>query len=171
MLKKIQQRFLRRLTDKSLNNRDTSKINDSVKTLGFLVDEEFFNDFEKLYAIAEKMGLQRKDVKLFTFMRVKKKMPSLRQNQINNKHFTWKGEIHHQNANEFLEMQLDVLVGYYNSKNDYLDLMMSCSKAKFKVGFSKTDKRLSDLLICVNPLQVNQFGQELIKYLKVLNKI
>ncbi len=171
MLKKIQQRFLRKLTDKNLKNRDTSNLNEAVKTIGFLVDEELFNDFEKLYVISEKMGLKRKDVKIFTFMRVKKKTPSLRQNQINNKHFTWKGEIHHQNANEFLEMQLDVLVGYYNSKNDYLDVMMSCSKAKFKVGFSETDKRLSDLLISVNPLEVDQFGQELIKYLKVLNKI
>ena len=171
MLKKIQQRFLRKLTDKNLENRDTSNLNESVKTIGFLVDEELFNDFEKLYAISEKMGLQRKDVKIFTFMQVKKKTPSLRQNQINNKHFTWKGEIHNQSANEFLEMQLDVLVGYYNSKNDYLDVMMSSSKAKFKVGFSETDKRLSDLLISVDPLQGNQFGQELIKYLKVLNKI
>lgn len=171
MLKRIQQRFLRKLTDKNLKNRDTSKLNEFVKTLGFLVDEELFNDFEKLFSISEKMGLKRKDVKIFTFMRVKKKLPSLRQNQINNKHFNWKGEIHNQNAKEFLDIQFDVLVGYYNDKNEFLDLMMSCSKAKFKVGFSRTDERLSDLLISVDPLQVNQFSQELIKYLKVLNKI
>ena len=171
MLKKIQQRFLRKLTDKNLNDRDTSNLNDAVKTLGFLVDEELFSDFERLYAISEKMGLQRKDVKIFTFMQVKKKTPSLRQNQINNKHFTWKGEIHNQSANEFLEMQSDVLVGYYNSKNNYLDVMMSNSKAKFKVGFSETDKRLFDLIIKEDPLQVDRFGNELIKYLKVLNKI
>ena len=171
MLKKIQQRFLRKLTDKNLKNRDISKLNESLKTLGFLVDEDLFNDFEKLYAVSEKMGLQRKDVRIFTFMRVRKKLPSLRQNQINNKHFTWKGEIHNQNANEFLGVKFDVLVGYYNGKNEFLDLMMSASKAKFKVGFSDTDDRLSDLLINVNPLNINQFSQELIKYLKVLNKI
>jgi len=171
MLKRIQQRFLRKLTAKNLKNRDRSQLNEPVKTLGFLVDEELFNDFEKLYAISKKMGLQRKDVKIFTFMRVKKKLPSLRQNQINNKHFTWKGEIHNQNAKEFLDMPFDALIGYYNDKNDFLDLMMSCSKAKFKVGFSGTDGRLSDLLINVDPLNSNQFSQELIKYLKVLNKI
>ncbi len=171
MLKKIQQRFLRKLTDKNLNNRDASNINDAVKTLGFLVDEELFNDFEKLYAISEKMGLQRKDVKIFTFMQVKRKLPSLQQNQINNKHFTWKGEINNQSAKDFLEMNFDVLVGYYNSKNDYLDSMMSGCNAKFKVGFSEIDKRLFDLIIKENPLKVDRFGNELIKYLKVLNKI
>lgn len=171
MLKKIQKRFLKKLTDKNLKNRDTSKLNEPLKTLGFLVDEDLFNDFEKLYAISEKMGLQRKDVRIFTFMRVRKKLPSLRQNQINNKHFTWKGVIHNQNATEFLEEQFDVLVGYYKGKDEFLDLMMSSSKAKFKVGFSGTDDRLSDLLINVDPLHINQFSQELIKYLRVLSKI
>lgn len=171
MLKRIQQHFLRKLIDKNLKNRDISKLNESVKTLGFLVDEDLFNDFEKLHAISEKMGLQRKDVKIFTFMRVRKKLPSLRQNQINNKHFTWKGEIHNQNANEFLGVQFDVLVGYYKGKTGFLDMMMSSSQAKFKVGFSGTDDRLSDLLINVDPLNINQFSQELIKYLRVLGKI
>ena len=171
MLKKIQKRFLRKLTKKNLENRDISKLNESLKTLGFLVDEDLYNNLEKFFDISKKMGLQRKDVKIFSFMRVKKKLPSLRQNLINNKHFSWRGEIHNQNAKEFLETHFDVLVGYYKGENEFMDLMMSCSKAKFKVGFTGTDEHLSDLLINVNPLQANEFGEELIKYLKVLNKI
>ena len=46
-------------------------------TLGFLVDEDLFNDFEKLYEVANEIGLQRKDVKIFTFIRVKKKLESV----------------------------------------------------------------------------------------------
>jgi len=63
------------------------------------------------------------------------------------------------------------LVGYYKGQNCFLDLMISKSKANFKVGFKGVDDRLYDLIIDVNPLQVNKFGEELIKYLKVLNKI
>ena len=171
MLKKLQQRFLRKQINKNLKNRDISKINEPLKTLGFLVDEDLFNDFEKLYEISNEIGLQRKDVKLFTFIRVKKKVPSLRQNQINNKHFTWKGEINNQNAREFLDIPFDVLVGYYKKDHDFLNLMMSVSMAKFKVGFLGADERLSDLIINVDLTNLDDFKNEFIKYLKVLNKI
>ena len=171
MLKSLQRRYLLKKTERNLKTRDLSKLNNKVITLGFLVDEDFFNDFEKLYAISEKMGLHHKDVKIFTFMNVKKKLPSLRQNHINNKEFSWKGIIQNQNANDYLEKPLDVLVGYYKGQNCFLDLMISKSKANFKVGFKGVDDRLYDLIIDVNPLQVNKFGEELIKYLKVLNKI
>ncbi len=171
MFKSLQRRYLLKKIDRNLKNRDLSNLNNKAITLGFLVDEDLFNDFEKLYAISERMGLHCKDVKIFTFMNVKKKLPSLRQNQINNKEFSWKGIIQNQNTNEFLALPLDVLVGYYKGKNYFLDLMMSKSKAKFKVGFNGVDSRLFDLIIDVNPLQVEKFGQELIKYLRILNKI
>lgn len=171
MFKRIQQRFLRKHINKNLKKRDTSKINEPLKTLGFLVDEDLFNDFEKLFDISREIGLQQKDVKVFTFIRVKKKSPSLRQNQINNKHFTWKGEIDNQNAKEFLDFPFDVLVGYYKGNHEFLNYMMSSSKAKFKVGFSGTDERLSDLLIDVDLMNVQKFKHEFLKYLRVLNKI
>ncbi len=171
MLKSFQKRYLLKKIERNLKNRDLSKLNNKVITLGFLVDEDFFNDFEKLYTISERIGLHHKDVKIFTFMNVKKKLPSLRQDHINNKEFSWNGIIQNQNANDYLEKPLDVLVGYYKGQNCFLDLMISKSKANFKVGFKGVDDRLYDLIIDVDPLQVNKFGEELIKYLKVLNKI
>ncbi len=117
------------------------------------------------------MGLQHKDIKLFTFVSVKKKTPSLRQNQINNKEFSWKGIIQNQNANEFLEIPFDVMIAYYKDDNSFLNLMVAKSKAAFKVGFKGVNNQLFDLIIDVDPLQVRNFEIELIKYMKVLNKI
>jgi len=171
MFKIIQRKQLRKKITLYLKNRDISNLNDSVVTMGYLVDEDLFQDFEKLFEVSKEMGLKDKDVTVFTFMNVKKKLPSLRQNQINNKEFSWKGIIQNQNANEFLELPFDVLVGYYKGENDYLDLMMTKSKAKFKVGFVGGDCRISDLIIDVDPLKINDFKRELIKYLRVLNKI
>jgi hypothetical protein len=110
-------------------------------------------------------------VKIFFFSDVKTKTPTLHQNKINNKHFSWKGEIHNKNANEFLETPFDVLVGYYHTKNNYLDLMISKCNAKFKVGFKEIDNRLFDLLIDVDPLNTTVIKKELVKYFRVLNKI
>jgi hypothetical protein len=171
MLKRIQKIFFKKIVDNNLKNRDLSNINDQLHSIGFLVDEEIKIDFEKFYEISKELGLHEKDVKIFSFSEVKTKTPTLHQNKINNKHFTWKGEIHNQNANEFLETPFDVLVGYYLSKNDYLDVMVSKSKAKFKMGFKEVDNRLFDLLIDVDPLNFNAIKKELVKYFRTLNKI
>jgi len=171
MFKVIQKKRIQKKIEMYLKNRDISNLNDSVVTMGYLVDEDLFQDFEKLISVSKEMGLKDKDVKIFTFMNVKKKLPSLRQNQINNKEFSWKGIIQNQNANEFLDFPFDILVGFYKGENDYLDLMMTKSKAKFKVGFKGNDSRISDLIIDVDPLKTNDFKRELIKYLRVLNKI
>ncbi len=171
MFKKIQKIFLKKNIDKNLAIRDVSDINDRLSSIGFLVVEDLNIDFETIYEISKELGLQRKDVTIFSFSEVKTKSPTLHQNKINNKHFTWRGEIKNQNANEFLEIPFDVLVGYYHTKNEYLDLMVSKSKSKFKVGFKKNDNRLFDLLIGVDPLNFSAVKNELVKYLKILNKI
>lgn len=171
MLKKIKYQSLRKHVEKTLTKRDISQRNTPLKYLGFLVDEIFFDDFEKLYDFGTDIGLQRKDVKIFTFVVTRRKIPSLRQNQITNKEFNWRGTIHNQNAQEFLDFPFDVLIGFYKEKHEFLNAMVAQSKAKFKIGFNAHDERLFDLLLAVDPLDMDAFKAEVIKYLKVLKKI
>ncbi len=171
MFEKLKRKSLRKLTEKQLAVRDVSYVNAPAKTLGFLVDETLLQDLDTLYDFSKDLGLVPKDVKVFSFIEVKKKMPSLRQNQVQCKDFNWKGEMHNQNAQEFLDRDFDVLVGYYSGNNEFMDMMISRSKAKFKVGFAGADDRLFDLIIAVSPKQVDVFRKELKKYLTILNKI
>jgi len=171
MFDKLKRKSLKKKIDKNLIDRDLSQRNTALRTLGFLVNEDLFQNFEMLYQYSTELGLQRKDIKIYTFKEVKKKIPTLRQNQINNKHFSWTGEILNQNAIEFLDTPFDVLVGYYSEENEFLEIMMSRSKAKFRVGFAKSDKRLLDLIIDVDPMNFERFKKEFKKYLSVLNKI
>ena len=90
MLKRFQKIFLKKSIDKNLENRDVSKINDQLHSIGFLVDEEINIAFESFYEISKELGLHEKDVKIFFFSEVKTKTPTLHQNKINNKHFSWK---------------------------------------------------------------------------------
>ncbi len=171
MFEKLKHRSLRKKIEHNLNKRDVSEINSQLKTLGFLVDEATFQDFEQLYDLSEYFGLQPKDVKVFSFLEVKRKLPSLRHNQLHNKDFNWKGELHNQNAQEFIDKQFDVLVGYYTKKNNFLDAMVAASHANFKVGFAGADPRLFDLLIEIDINDIEAFKTELKKYLTVLNKL
>lgn len=171
MLKKVRQRSLKKHIDKSLIRRDVSQRNAPLKSLGFVVDEVFFNDFEKLYELGTALGLQQKDVKIFSFVETRKKLPSLRQNQITNKEFNWRGEITNQNAKEFLAVPFDALIGFYTGDHPYLNAMVAQSKAKFTIGFKGTDERLFDLLLAVVPNNFGDFKNEVIKYLKIFKKI
>ncbi|MAZ72608.1 MAG: hypothetical protein CMC70_05630 [Flavobacteriaceae bacterium] len=171
ILNKLKQKNLKRNLEKSLETRDTSGINASVVTIGFLVNEADFQDFESLYDVFRDFNLQPKDVKVFSFIESKKKLPSLRQNQVQNKDFDWKGNLHNQNAQEFLDKEFDVLIGLYTGKHQLLDVLVATSKAKFKVGFHGTDKRLYDLLLDVPFKDFDLFKSELKKYLQVLGKV
>ncbi len=171
MLKKVKQNSLKKHIEKNLTKRDFSQRNAPLRHLGFLVDESFFNDFEKLYEFGSAWGLQAKDVKIFSFVETRKKLPSLRQNQITNKEFSWRGEISSQNAIEFLDFPFDVLIGYYKGKHEFLSSMVAQSNAKFKMGFSGADERLYDLLLAVDPTNLELFKKEATKYLQILKKI
>lgn len=171
MLKRVKHNSLKKHTEKNLSERDISQRNTPLKYLGFLVDEAFSDDFEMLYDFGKELGLQRKDIKLFTFIETRRKIPSLRQNQITNKEFTWRGEIHNQNALEFLEFPFDVLIGFYKNQHEFLSAMVAESKAKFKIGFSGADERLFDLLLGVDLQNPNAFKKEVKKYLQIFKKI
>ncbi len=171
MFEKLKRRSLKKLTEKYILERDYSQVNSKVKTIGFLVDEQLFQDSDTLYEFYKPFNLVPKDIKVFSFLEVKKKLPSLRQNQVQCKDFNWKGEMHNPNAEEFLNTEFDVLIGYYKGNHEFLDAMLSKSKARFKVGFDGADERLFDLLISVPLEDVKLFQKELKKYLTILNKL
>ena len=171
MLKKVKHHSLKKHTERKLTERDISQRNAPLKYLGFLVDEAFFDDFEMLYEFGNELGLQRKDVKMFTFVETRRRIPSLRQNQITNKEFTFRGEINNQNAQEFLDFPFDVLIGFYDKRHEFLSAMVAQSKAKFKIGFNGADERLFDLLLTVDLYKPDAFKSEVKKYLKIFKKI
>lgn len=171
MFKSLKQKAIRRKTERNIRSRDLSKVNERLTRLGFLVDDTNFFELDELYEFSSLLEIQRKDVKVFSFLETKHKLPSLRQNQIYHKDFTWKGEITNQNALEFLDISFDVLIGYYQGPNEFLDLMVSESNSKFKVGLANSNPRLYDLIIELEPDKLSNFKIELKKYLQILNKI
>lgn len=171
MFKKLKLYSIKKNTDVNLNNRDLSQRNRHLNTLGFLVDETFFQDFEMFYKYSSLLGIQRKDIEIFSFQWFKKNAPLLRQDQISDRDFAWNGVIKSKGAKEFLSKPFDVLIGYYKGGHEFLDLMVSESKANFKIGGLGADARLFDLLISVELDKTEAFKDETKKYLTVLNKL
>lgn len=171
MIKRIKRQSYRKQIRKILEDRDVSKRNSKLSTLGFLVDEGYYGNLEFLRELGVDLGLNSKDIKIFTFLNTSRKISSLRVDQITNKEFSWSGEIKNSNAQEFLNNQFDVLIGIYKNPNDLMDLMVARSQANFKIGFEDVKNEVYDLILKIDPREDQEFKSELKKYLKILNKI
>jgi hypothetical protein len=84
---------------------------------------------------------------------------------------SWQGFIVDPIVTEFIETDFDILVSFYEIQKPLLGLITNNSKAKFKVGFASTDKRLHHLMIQTTMDNYSVFVQELQKYLQILHKI
>jgi len=171
LLQKIQEYNIDKHIALQLENRDLLKRNGKVQKLGFIVDENDVVNSELLYDVAQDLNIQRKDIKIVKFVALKKKAPTLIQNQISNKDFSWKGSFTNSDAEVFLDTPFDALIVMSSASNVYIDYLVSRSKAHFKIGFLTTKKKFFDLILAIDPSDVALFKSELKKYLTLLNKI
>ena len=171
MVLKIQRNILLKKVAKNNRSRDISQRNGALKNIAFLVAEKDCESPEFLYKLDKELKVKSKDITTFVFLESKRKVPSLKQNQVSFKDFNWKGDLTNTNAKQFLDRDFDALVGYYTSSDLYLDYMMSQSKAKFKIGLKNCNESLFDLILGVTTQEKEKFNTELIKYLKILEKI
>lgn len=171
MLKRSLLHSLKKQIDKNLEKRDLSHRNSKLRHLGFLVHEGYLDDIELLNSLGIELGLQKENVDIFTFAASGKKGNSISENQITKKDFNGRGEILNSGAEGFLNHPFDVLIGIYEDKHTFLDLMVSKSNANFKIGFYGADPRLFDLLLDINPKNKDLLKATIKKYLKIFNKV
>ena len=87
------------------------------------------------------------------------------------KDFNWKGEPKNKFFKSFIEEPHDLLIGYFNKNNLYIENAVLRSNAKFKVGFANVNQALYDMEIAEYPTKVESFLSELKKYLIIMNKL
>ena len=92
------------------------------------------------------------------------------------KHFTekdidWNGKIKDASLESFLDNPFDLLIGYFNDKNLYLEYSALKSKATFKIGFAKVNDKIYDLVVSEDPKNIDSFINVIRKYLELLHKI
>ena len=161
----FKKRFQKSLTN-SLENRFVS--NDEIVNVGILTTDEISSNFN-LQEEIEKI-LNVKNVKIFSYRKFNKineaSFYHFSENELN-----WKGEIENQNLQSFLEQPFQLIIGFFNTNNLFLESAVLSSKASFKVGFSNVNSDLYDLEIAEDIKNVHQFTSELKKYLQILKKL
>ncbi|MFT7071894.1 DUF6913 domain-containing protein [Patiriisocius sp. Uisw_017] len=170
MFKKIHRKKIEKIIEKALLKRDASQLNAKVQSVAFLFDEQIQKEVSFYKPIANVFSISTETIEYLAFVTFDKKKPSL-EHQFTKKDFSWQGKINSEKIERFIQKEVDVLVCYYKGDHEYLDLISAKSNAAFKIGFKGNDERIADLILALDPLNVDTVAQEIKKYLAILGKI
>ncbi|MFK7783250.1 DUF6913 domain-containing protein [Psychroserpens sp.] len=157
--------------NKLLNARQVAVSNLKMNSVGVILNMNEFSDFDVFRSYFKDLGILPAKTKIIAFVEDAKDANPLWDTYFNPKDFGWKGRINNVDLQSFIDTDFDVLISYYNNESLELKLITAASKANFKVGLIKDDKRMFDLMIDVKSKSIQLFKNELKKYLTVLNKI
>ena len=159
--------FLRRQFQKRLIENEVHRIvsQKEIKTVGIITTEEI-SQWINVKGEVEKI-LNLKDVKMYSFRP---------QNKNSNKYFSekdfnWQGNIYKPDFKSFIDEPFDLLIGYFNKNNLFLESSVLQSNALFKVGISDVNQELYDIEIAETPIKTESFFLELKKYLIIIRKL
>ena len=170
-LQRFKKKSIQKYINKRLNSRNVSVNNSKIASIGIILNLDEFNNYDTLRQFFNDIGIMENKIKFIAFITDEKLAPNTWDSYFNPNSFGWHGSIKNVELDEFINTEFDALISYYKDDNLELNIVTTLSKANFKIGISKKDPRLNDFIIDVKPNQTTIFKQEILKYLKVLNKI
>lgn len=152
-------------------NTRQSNTEQSLKTVGCIVNLDEFPEVERLKELQSLLDLRPGGLKIIGFSAQEDAHNLYGQAFFTRENLAWKGVIDNGDVREFLAMKYDLLVNFYSADELLLKLLTVQVTSNFNVGFSELDVRLNDLIFQLKLGNFESFKKELVKYLKVLNKI
>jgi hypothetical protein len=171
ILKAFKEKSNQKYVNRLLSNRKAAVNSNKVKTVAVLLNSSEFHEFEVFRVYFKELGLSSPKHKIVAFTLDHKLEHNKWNAHFSPKDFGWKGKIKNIDLQEFIDEPFDVLICYFKNEVLQLNQITAASKANLKVGISRNDERLYDLIIDVSLQQINTFKQELKKYLNILNKL
>lgn len=139
-----------------------------IQSVGILTTEEISSKIDLQKQVEKNLGIRNS--KIYSF-KAFHKLDEVSYKHFSEKDINWKGTFIQPNFLSFLEQPFDLLIGYFNTPNLYLEMAVLQSKATFKSGFAELDSKLYELEISEKIDNVQGFSQELKKYLIILKKL
>lgn len=167
----IKEYFLKRFIKNSLTNTKGDSFSNKINSIGLVIDESDFPEKEALIQELISIGFLEQNICVIVHSDKIKKNQVYPYPTFGAKHLNWKAEINQAQLIDFMDQKFDLLINYYALEKAILLQITNISKAYFKVGFSSVDKRLNHLMINTDTKNYQIFVSELLRYLKILNKI
>lgn len=170
-LDKIKDFWTKKIVKKSLSNVKHNESVSSIKKIGIIIDESYFNEKNLLINQLISNGISEENIEILAFRNRVKKNETFDYTVFSYKDLSWSATIEKSEITNFINTNFDLLINYYDVEKAPLLLVTSSSKANFKVGFANVDKRLNHFMIDTQAENYKVFIEELFKYLKILNKL
>ena len=171
ILKAFKEKSNRKYVNNLLATRQPAVNNNKIKTIAVLLNTSEFHEFEVFRVYFKELNLTSPKHKIVAFTLDDKLEHNKWNTHFSPKDFGWKGKIKNLDLQSFIDEPYDMLICFFKNEVLQLNMITAASKANFKVGISRNDERLYDLIIDVNLKDINVFKQELKKYLNILNKL
>jgi len=169
--KKIKEYYLSKKIIKELKSIPESRTPNSKKihSVAILTSNDIYNKVDIVTQIKENFDSVR-NVHIYSFRDYNKT------DEKTYKHFTEKdidgrGSIKDTSFESFLDNPFDLLIGYFDTNNLYLEYAAIKSKATFKIGLANVNDKMYDLVVSEKPKNSQSFIDVSKKYLSLLNKI
>lgn len=161
----------KRVLKKSSVNVNSAVSNKLIQTVGVLIDETIFDKKETLFQLLVENGFKPENISVLAYKTTYKKKEKIDYPHYSKKDISWIGSIENKNAKEFKSMPFDLLISYYDTMKTPLEIVTYNSLGEFKVGFASSNKQLNHFMIDTQVENCTVFVDELVKYLRILNKL
>ncbi len=163
--------FLKKVVSKGLLGYKLEDSEDKIKTIGILVDESESLNREAILKELKSYNLDVETIDVLVFKEKIKAKEVKEEPFYTLKDLSLSGKVNKVEVQKFIDANFDLLINFYEEPKASLNVIAKKSKAKFKVGLSTIDKRINHLIIDSDLENVKVFTSELIKYLRILNKV
>ncbi len=163
--------FLKKVVSKGLLGYKLEDSEDKIKTIGILVDESESLNREAILKELKSYNLDVETIDVLVFKEKIKAKEVIEEPFYTLKDLSLSGKVNKVEVQKFIDANFDLLINFYEEPKASLNVIAKKSKAKFKVGLSTIDKRINHLIIDSDLENVKVFTSELIKYLRILNKV
>lgn len=169
-LSKLKEARIRRNFDKMLSKlEENSTISKKeIVNVGILTTDEISSKIALQSKVESILGVRNS--KIYSFKKFDKSA-AISYKHFSEKDINWKGTFVQPNFQIFLAQPFDLLIGYFDVKNLYLEKAISQADASFKAGFTGINSKLYELEIAESTLKIDEFLLELKKYLQILEKL
>ena len=170
ILKKIKaKKFLRKhlVNDRILETDDIR----NIAAVACIVNIDEFEDTAALYDFAGDLNISEHQFNIIAYTRTPKKYEDGKIPLFSLEDFNWKLQIREGNVKTFLSKEYDVLINYFTKEKTSLLYLSTLTQSKIRFGFKALDHHYNDVIFKVNTNNADLFRSEMLKYLKVMNKI
>jgi hypothetical protein len=170
MFQRCKETILKRNFDKLVVQRAFNGVSSlkKIKSIGIITSDKMMDEVDLQKEI--EAILKQRNSKVYRFRKFDK-TADFSYKYFTEKDINWKGQFTQDNIKIFLEQPFDLLIGYFNTNNIFLESAVLQSKAQFKVGFAGVNSMLYEIEISEKTENVSAFTLELKKYLKIIKKL